>query len=98
MLGRGEPFSGVPFFWTKQYGVSFRYVGHAPSWDEVVIDGSLGERKFLAYYLKGNRVAAVFGVGRDGDLCAAEEAMRLAVMPTADEVRSGPVGWAARLG
>lgn len=97
MLGETGAFNGVPFFWTKQYGVSFRYVGHAPVWDECVIDGDVGERKFLAYYLKGNKVVAVFGVGRDPELCAAEEAMRLAVMPTASEVRGGPVAWAARL-
>ncbi len=97
MLGETEAFSGVPFFWTKQYGVSFRYVGHAPGWDDCVIDGDVEGRKFLAYYLKGGKVVAVFGVGRDPDLCAAEEAMRLAVMPTADEVRGGPVAWAARL-
>ena len=98
LLGETEPFSGVPFFWTKQYGVSFRYIGHAPGWDECVIDGDLGERTFLAYYLKENRVVAVFGVGRDPELCAAEEALRLAVTPTAAEVRGGPVAWAARLG
>ena len=94
LLGKTEPFSGVPFFWTKQYGVSFRYVGHAPDWDECVIDGDLGERT----YLKENRVVAVFGVGRDPELCAAEEVLRLAAMPTAAEVRGGSVAWAARLG
>lgn len=98
MLGKSEVFGGVPFFWTKQFGVSFRYVGHAPGWDACVIDGDLAGRRFLAYYLKENRVAAVFGVGRDPDLCAVEEAMRLAVTPTAAEVRRGPVDWAARLG
>ena len=97
MVGETDIFSGVPFFWTKQYGVSFRYVGHAPAWDDCVIDGDVEERKFLAYYLKENKVVAVFGVGRDPDLCAAEEAMRLAVMPTAAEVRGGSVDWAARL-
>ena len=96
MVGETDAFSGVPFFWTKQYGVSFRYVGHAPGWDDCVIDGDVAGRKFLAYYLKENKVVAVFGVGRDPDLCAAEEAMRLAVMPTAAEVRSGPVDWAGR--
>lgn len=62
-------------------------VGHAPDWDEVVIDGVPEARDFLAYYLKGDEVLAVLGAQRDTELCAIEECMRLNEMPSADEVR-----------
>lgn len=65
MLGRGSGYHGIPFFWTGQHELSLRYVGHADEWDEVVIDGSLDERSFLAYYLDGGTVRAVAAVGRD---------------------------------
>ncbi len=97
MVGREVPFSGVPLFWTKQHGMGLRYVGHAPDWDDVVIDGDPEARDFLAYYLKGDDVAAVLGAQRDAELCVVEECMRLEQMPPADEVRVGSVDWVARL-
>lgn len=38
MLGKGEPFRTVPFFWTQQYGakIRVRYAGHAREWDEQI--------------------------------------------------------------
>ena len=33
MLGQIVKLDLVPFFWTTQFGVSLRYVGHAESWD-----------------------------------------------------------------
>ena len=85
-----ESFHGVPFFWTAHYGKRFGYVGHAEQWDEVRVDGTLGgeqgggeqsggeqdEANFLAYYVKGNAVRAVFGCGRDAALATLAESMR----------------------
>lgn len=41
MLGSEEPFTMVPFFWTKHLDLSIRYVGHAEKWDEVRAEGDL---------------------------------------------------------
>ncbi len=41
ILGYREPFNAVPFFWTQQFGVALKYVGHAEKWYAVEIDGSL---------------------------------------------------------
>ena len=83
----------VPFFWSGQYDVKLRYVGHAEEWDEIEIDGSLDEPEFLAYYLKGDRVMAVAGVNRDRDIAAISELMRLQKMPDAAAVKDTKLNW-----
>lgn len=86
---RPEPFDGVPFFWTGQFGLSLRYVGHAEEWDEVVIDGSLGDRQFLAAYVHDGAVRALAAVGRDKDAAAFHLLMAQGRTPTPDEIRGG---------
>ena len=96
MAGKATPFTQVPFFWTRQFNQNLRYVGHASSWDEVVVDGDLGQKNFLAYYVKGGQVRAVAGAGRDKALCAIEECLRLRKMPALTALRAG-VDWEAQL-
>ncbi|HEU4498028.1 MAG TPA: FAD-dependent oxidoreductase, partial [Sphingomicrobium sp.] len=72
MMGLRKRYQAVPFFWTQQYGVSLRYVGRAVNWDEVVIDGDVSSRDFIArYYGKGVHLASA-GVGRDREMLEEE--------------------------
>ena len=83
----------VPFFWSGQYDLKLRYVGHAKQWDEIKIDGDLDRQKFLAYYLKDDRIMAVAGVNRDRDIAAISELMRLQKMPNATEIKKKSIDW-----
>jgi NADPH-dependent 2,4-dienoyl-CoA reductase/sulfur reductase-like enzyme/nitrite reductase/ring-hydroxylating ferredoxin subunit len=65
MLGGRERFDAVPFFWSRHYDVSVKYVGHAERWDEVVIDGSLEALDCSVEYRSGGRTLAIATVGRD---------------------------------
>ena len=87
MLGRDVAFTGVPFFWTQQFDVTLRYVGHATSWDEIIYRGDVASQNFLAFYMKDNRVAAVAGVNRDRELAAVQALMQLDQMPTRDQLK-----------
>jgi len=58
MLGKMQPYGAVPFFWTNNYGKGMQFVGNAPSWDEIHIDGVPRNNKFIAYYIKDNQVIA----------------------------------------
>ena len=93
---RAHPFEAVPFFWTGQFGLSLRYVGHAESWDEVFVDGSLDDREFLAAYVQGGAVRAVAAVGRDQDAAAVHLLMAQGRTPSPDDVRRG-IDYQARL-
>ena len=37
------------------------------SWDQLVVRGSLEQRRFLAFYLNGSRLHAALGLNRGGD-------------------------------
>jgi len=64
MLGAGEPYRLTPFFWTRQLGTSFKYVGFAGVFDEIAYIGDVEEGSFLAGYVKDGNVIAVSSVGR----------------------------------
>ena len=66
-----------------------QYTGSGRGYDRVHIEGSLDELKFLAYYLKGDRVLAAAGLQRTPDLMVLNEAMRLGQMPKASDIESG---------
>ena len=83
----------VPFFWSGQYDLKLRYVGHAEQWDEVFIDGDLDAPEFLAFYLLNNKVMAVAGINRDREIAAISELMRLQKMPDAATVKHQSTNW-----
>jgi NADPH-dependent 2,4-dienoyl-CoA reductase/sulfur reductase-like enzyme/nitrite reductase/ring-hydroxylating ferredoxin subunit len=84
MAGIRTAFIAVPFFWTNQFDLTLNYIGHTRGWDEIVIDGNVDERDFVAYYIREFRVLAVAGVNRDRELAYLEEQMRLNRMPSPD--------------
>ena len=73
MLGGDVAYDAVPYFWTIHYRKRLDYVGHADTWDEVVIDGDLETPEFTAFYVReqDGTVRAVAGWGRNLDMAAA---------------------------
>ena len=49
MAGQSIPFKAVPFFWTGQFDLKLRYVGHAEKWDDVIVQGSLDDHEFFSF-------------------------------------------------
>ena len=54
-FGRDEAFTMVPFFWTKHFDLSIRYVGHADVWDETLVEGDLAHRNGLVRFRRAGR-------------------------------------------
>ncbi|WP_241502190.1 NAD(P)/FAD-dependent oxidoreductase [Hymenobacter glacialis] len=75
MLGHQEQFDAVPFFWSKHYNVSVRYVGHAEKWDELTTHGPLAERQGNVAFRQNDKTLAVASVQRDVDNLKAEVAL-----------------------
>ena len=75
MLGQGERYDAVPFFWSQHYDVPINYVGHAEGWDEIKVNGSVADRDCLVQYKQKGRVLAAASIYRDLASLQAELAM-----------------------
>ena len=81
IVGDRQPFVDVPFFWSQHYDVSINYVGHAPRWDSVQIDGSPQHRDCSVRYRLGNKVLAMASIFRDRESLEVELAMEQEMAP-----------------
>ncbi|OCH94795.1 hypothetical protein OBBRIDRAFT_788801 [Obba rivulosa] len=86
--GKLQPFVKIPVFWSAQ-GQQLRYCGVGAGFDDVIIDGSADEMKFVAYYVKDDKVVAVASMQRDPVVSKASELLRLGLMPSPAEIRAG---------
>jgi 3-phenylpropionate/trans-cinnamate dioxygenase ferredoxin reductase subunit len=86
MLGIGEPYEPVPYFWSDQYDLTLQYVGHASGLDDVVFRGDISSRKFLAFYLRDGRLRAALGINRFRDVSAARRLIRDKASVTAEQL------------
>jgi NADPH-dependent 2,4-dienoyl-CoA reductase/sulfur reductase-like enzyme/nitrite reductase/ring-hydroxylating ferredoxin subunit len=75
MLGHREEFRAVPFFWSQHYDIPINYVGHAETWDELMIDGDITARDCLLRFKSKGRVRAVASIFRDVESLRAEVEM-----------------------
>ena len=91
MLGMSVRYTGVPFFWTSQFGKTIRYAGYASRATDVIVHGSttapIAEAAFSVFYVLGDRVAAVATFNRDPQAAAAAELLRLGEMPSPRQLR-----------
>ena len=68
LLGRGEPYAPVPYFWSDQYDLTLEYVGHASGQDLVVLRGTVESGAWSAFYLRDGRLRAALAVNRTDDI------------------------------
>lgn len=62
VLDHPIPYERVPYFYSDQYDVGMEYSGHATDWDDIVVRGDVGGRRFIAFWLKERRVLAAMNV------------------------------------
>jgi len=83
MLGAAGVYDEVHWFWSDQYDANIQYAGHHEPGDELVVRGSLEERRFAGFYLRDGRVVATvaMNMGRDVRRAMILIASRAAVDP-----------------
>ncbi|KAL0954670.1 hypothetical protein HGRIS_003621 [Hohenbuehelia grisea] len=83
-----QPFVKVPVFWSA-LGQQLRYCGVGNGFEEVIVKGEPSQMKFIAYYVKENKIVAVACMQNDPVMTKASELLRLGLMPTPEEVKGG---------
>ncbi|MEO0248787.1 MAG: FAD-dependent oxidoreductase, partial [candidate division WOR-3 bacterium] len=76
MLGHTEPYNEVPFFWTRQHGVSLKYVGFAKQFDQIAYRGDVETGHFLAGYYDNGKLKAAVTIGMSKELFAIEQILK----------------------
>jgi apoptosis-inducing factor 3 len=96
MAGGNSVYREVPFFWTNIFGKSIRWVGATADswdktdpWDQVLIEGDIEQGKFVAYYVKNNKISAIATANNDPVAIAAGELLRKGTMPSLTEFQLG---------
>lgn len=65
IAGQPRRYDAVPFFWTKHFDVSVRYLGHATDWDEARLEGDLAGKDAQVELSRNGEPLALATVDRD---------------------------------
>ncbi len=76
VLGRDRVFDDPHWFWSDQYDVNIQMVGYAPTWDRMVIRGSIAERSYCAFMLQDGRLRAALSMDWPRDVRRSLELIR----------------------
>ena len=89
MLNQRIPYDYVPFFWSRQWDKAIQYTGYGTTWDEVFVQGNLSELKFVAYYIKGDKIVGFASMNSPNAANIMYEAFRNDKLPKANLLKEG---------
>ena len=79
LLGAPAPYTGVPYFWSEQYGLQVQLAGSPAQGDVLtVVHGSLDDLSFVVTYERAGALVAVLGVGAGGPFARWRRTLRTA--------------------
>jgi 3-phenylpropionate/trans-cinnamate dioxygenase ferredoxin reductase subunit len=81
VLGADEVFDDPHWFWSDQYDSQIQMSGFATTWDQMVVRGSLEERRFAAFLLRDGVLRSTFTLDRKFDARRSMPLIRAEVRP-----------------
>jgi 3-phenylpropionate/trans-cinnamate dioxygenase ferredoxin reductase subunit len=75
-LGVGEAFDDPHWFWSDQFDANLEMAGYAPTWDRMVVRGSLADRAFCAFLLQAGRLRSTVSLNWKRDVRRSFELIR----------------------
>jgi apoptosis-inducing factor 3 len=97
MLGSAGRYDEVPFFWTRQTGISLKHVGSTGAWDALAFRGDVEAGRFVAGYYRTGVLVAAAGVGLPTELTAIELMLRRRMSLPAEALSDPGVDLLARV-
>ena len=97
LLGKREEHDTVPFFWSDQFDLKMQSVGHVAPYDRVVLRGSKDARAFVAFHLRGDKLAFAIGVNRLKEIAGAKRLIAAGVRVSAEALADESVPLASLL-
>jgi len=74
LLGKPQPYSVVPWFWSDQFDLKLQMVGLSAGFDQLVLRGDpRTQRSFAAFYLRDGVLIAADTVSRPQDFAIAKK-------------------------
>lgn len=67
LVGKPQPFEGVPWFWSDQHNLKLQMAGLPMPGDEVVTRGNLQADRFSLFYLRSGAIVASHSVNRPAE-------------------------------
>lgn len=74
LLGEGEPFAPVPYFWSDQFDAKVKFVGHVDGEDQVKITQA-DEKSLVALFGRGDRLRGALCVNAPRQLALSKRAI-----------------------
>ncbi|WP_246193159.1 NAD(P)/FAD-dependent oxidoreductase [Kitasatospora atroaurantiaca] len=68
VLGAGEPYDPVPYFWSEQFGRMVQYAGRHAGAEELIRRGSAADASWTVLWLREGRLVGLLTVDRPRDL------------------------------
>jgi 3-phenylpropionate/trans-cinnamate dioxygenase ferredoxin reductase subunit len=90
MLDQGEPFAGIPYFWSDQYELNLQMIGTLAGHDEVVLRGSFDTDQFVRLYLRQQRIVGAIGVNSAQDISIVKRLMQRNFTTSAQQLSGAP--------
>jgi 3-phenylpropionate/trans-cinnamate dioxygenase ferredoxin reductase subunit len=79
IVGKLNPYTAVPWFWSDQYDLKLQAVGLIDGHDQVVLRGTYESRAFLLFYLRAGRLIAADAVNKPGEFLVARRLVGAAI-------------------
>ncbi|XP_063058475.1 apoptosis-inducing factor 3 [Engraulis encrasicolus] len=93
MLQKEVPLNSVPVYWTVLLGMTIRYSGFGEGYTELEVKGNVKEMKFLALYIKEDRVVAAASLNFDPAVSVVAERLATGNTITKAEAKSDDLTW-----